>query len=132
MSRKKTLRVFLDEGVPDSVGRVFEDHGHDVIYMRDAIARGAPDTLVCAAAEANEAILVACDGDMRQLAKKNGIGAGRFKKLHLIKLTTTSPRYQGRILQAMTLIEHEWTVCRKAGGSRLSIEILTDVIRTCR
>ena len=133
MSRKKVhLKVFLDEGVPNSVGKAFEDHNHEVIYLRDAIDTGSPDTLVCAAAEANEAILVAADGDMKQLARKNGIGRNRFKKLHLIKLTTTSPRYEGRILQAMSLIEHEWDVCRKTAGSRLSIEILTDVIRTVR
>lgn len=110
----------------------FASFGHIVIYLRDAIEPGSPDTLVCATAEANDAILVACDGDMRELAKLHGVGRMRFKKLHLIKLTTEAPRYDGRIKQAMSLIEHEWGICSKKGASRLFIEIQTDVIRTVR
>jgi predicted nuclease of predicted toxin-antitoxin system len=132
VSRKKKLKLFLDEGVPDSVGRIFASFGHNVIYLRDAIEPGSPDTLVCAAAEANDAILVACDGDMRELARQHGLGRMRFKKLHLIKLSTEAPRYDGRIKQAMSLIEHEWGICLKKGESRLFIEIQTDVIRTVR
>lgn len=132
MSRKKKLRLFLDEGVPDSVGRIFASFGHEVIYLRDAIEPGSPDTLVCATAEANDAILVACDGDMRELARQHGVGRMRFKKLHLIKLSTEAPKYDGRVKLAMTLIEHEWGICSMKRGSRLFIEIQTDVIRTVR
>jgi hypothetical protein len=100
--------------------------------LRDAVRRGSPDTLVCATAEANDAILVACDGDMRELAKQHGVGRMRFKKLHLIKLSTEAPKYDGRVKLAMSLIEHEWGICSKKGASRLFIEIQTDVIRTVR
>lgn len=102
-SGKSKLRFFLDEGVPDSVGKKCSDAGHEVIYLRDCIATGSPDELVCVAAEKNEAILVACDGDMKQLVKKFGIGNGRFKKLSLIKLSVNSPLAAPRIGQAMSL-----------------------------
>jgi hypothetical protein len=82
--------------------------------------------------EANDAILVACDGDMRRSAKRYGIGNGRFKKLSLIKFTTTAPRYASRAEQAMSLIEHEWTISQAKAGRRLFVEIMTDVIRTMR
>ena len=58
---RPTLKLFIDEGVPDSVGRAFLASGHKVVYLRDAIATGSPDQLVCAVSEANDAILVALD-----------------------------------------------------------------------
>ncbi len=102
------LKVFLDESVPDSVGRVFSQQGHSVILLREAIATGAPDLLVCAAADANDATLVALDGDMRQIAKANGVGGGRFKSLSLIKLSCRTSQAAARVDEAMSLIEHEW------------------------
>jgi predicted nuclease of predicted toxin-antitoxin system len=56
------LRLFLDEGVPDSAGRALAAAGHEVIYEREAIIKGAPDQSVCAVSEANDAILVALMG----------------------------------------------------------------------
>ena len=129
---KERLKLFLDEGVPASVGREFFESGHEVIYLKDCIATGSPDDLVCVAAEQNEAILVACDGDMRKMVKRFGIGAGRFAKLSLIKLSVNSPLCAPRIRQAMSLIEHEWMVSSEKQARRLYIEIKSDVIRTYR
>ena len=129
---KPKLKLFLDEGVPASVGREFDDSGHEVIYLKDCIATGSPDDLVCVAAEKNEAILVACDGDMKQMVKRFGIGNGRFAKLSLIKLSVNSPLCAPRIRQAMSLIEHEWAISEEKQTRRLFIEIRADVIRTYR
>ena len=64
------LRFFLDEGVPDSVGLVLRQAGHQVTLLRESgIATGSADTVVCVTAEANDCILVAQDGDMKQLAR---------------------------------------------------------------
>jgi predicted nuclease of predicted toxin-antitoxin system len=130
--RGNKLRLFLDEGVPDAVGRQFVAFGHEVIYLRDCIATGSPDDLVCVAAEANEAILVACDGDMRQMVKRFGIGNGRFKKLSLIKLSCPEPQAANRLKEAMTLIEHEWRVSQAKTARRLYIEVSPAVIKTMR
>ncbi|WP_156668181.1 DUF5615 family PIN-like protein [Rhizobium bangladeshense] len=129
---KSQLRFFLDEGVPDSVGKKCSDAGHEVIYLRDCIATGSPDELVCVAAEKNEAILVACDGDMKQLVKKFGIGNGRFKKLSLVKLSVNSPLAAPRMEQAMSLIEHEWDVSKTKTARRIYVEIGVHAIRTLR
>ncbi|MBB4065750.1 DUF5615 family PIN-like protein [Gellertiella hungarica] len=131
-SEKSRLRFFLDEGVPDSVGRKCSDAGHDVIYLRESIATGSPDELVCVAAEKNQAILVACDGDMKQLVKKFGIGNGRFRKLSLVKLSVNSPSAAPRMEQAMSLIEHEWDISTTKAARRVYIEIGDRVIRTFR
>lgn len=129
---KTCLRLFLDEGVPDAVGRVFEKHGHHVIYLREAIATGSPDELVCVAAIENDSILVALDGDMKKIAKKSGVSGSRFAKLSLIKLSCKAPMADKRVEQAMSLIEHEWDYSDKKVARRLYIEIKPDVIRTLR
>jgi len=59
------LRFLLAEGVPVSVAKVLKEAGHDVLLHWDVLARGSPDAVVCAAAEINECILVACDKDVR-------------------------------------------------------------------
>ena len=126
------LRIFTDEGVPDSVGDRFSACGHHVIRLREAVATGSPDPLVCAAAEANDAILVALDGDMWALAQRRGIGQRRFRTLSLIKISCKVTRAGERIEAAMSLIEHEWLYSAGQADRRLFIEIGSDVIRTFR
>lgn len=132
MRARPKLRFFLDEGVADSVGRFLEGEGHFVILLRDSITTGSKDPLVCVAAEANDAILVAHDADMRGLAKRYGVTNGRFKRLSLIKLSCTEPRAVDRLREALSLIEHEWEVSRTMAARRLFVEVSKDVIRTMR
>lgn len=129
---KLTLRFFLDEGVPDSVGRYLSRAGHAVIYLRDAIPTGSADQLVCAASEANEAILVAMDGDMKKIAQRHGVGQSRFRRLNLIRLACRESRAATRLEEAMSLVEHEWSVGHGGRLRRIFIEILDSAIRTNR
>lgn len=121
--KKPRLRLFLDEGVPRAVGRKLDDLGHDVIYLHEAIALGSSDLLVCAAAEANSAILVALDGDMRQIAKGHGVSNGRYKKLSLIKLSCSEVQAAARIEQFIELIESEWRLSNEKVGRRLFVDV---------
>ncbi len=132
MSTETTLKLFLDEGVPDSVGRVFEEHGHKVTYLNRTLVRGSSDQLVCAIADINEAVLVALDGDMKAIAKANGVGAGRYLKLGLIKLSCKEPKAAERVRSAMSLIEHEWNYGILNRHRRIFIEIGDLAIRTYR
>lgn len=129
---KLVLKLFLDEGVPNSVGRAFEDSGHEVIYLRDAIATGSPDQLVCAVAEANDAILVALDGDMRRIAQRHGVGQRRYRRLSLIKLSCRETRAAERVRAAMSFIEHEWNYSSGSADRRIFIEINIDAMHTKR
>jgi predicted nuclease of predicted toxin-antitoxin system len=126
------LRVLLDEGVPSDVAKAFAANGHEVIPFEEAVKRGAEDLLVCAAAEANNAILVAFDKDMSQIARRLGISGSRFKKLSLIKLGCSEPLAAKRLAQAMSFIEHEWAVADTKAGRRLFVEIGTHVLRSWR
>jgi predicted nuclease of predicted toxin-antitoxin system len=125
------LRAFLDEGVPVEVSRIFEAHGHEVVPFAEALKPGSADVLVCAAAQANEAILVAFDRDMKKLAQRQGVSAKRFSKLHLLQFECQEPMAATRLEQAMSLVVHEWAII-DAKAARLHIVIGKQVLRSHR
>ena len=131
-TERPRLRFLLDEGAPRSVGRYLESRGHDVIYFDAALMPGSPDVLVAKTAEANDAILIALDGDMKTLAKRAGIGGGRFKRLSLLKLSCREPTAAQRVEQAISLIENEWTISDAKAARRLFVEIGDAFIKTFR
>lgn len=89
------MRFFVDQCVPDSVGRTLREAGYETILLREKIATNSPDTLVAAIAEANNAILVTMDSDFKKIASQYGIGQSRFRKLSLIQFSKCqSPRLQ--------------------------------------
>lgn len=126
------LRLFIDQCVPNSVAAAFRDAGHEVILLREKIAPNSPDPLVCAVTEANDAILVSHDNDMKQLARRRSVGRVRFRRLSLIKLTCRKSRAAIRVTQAMSLIEHEWANAADNPDRRIFIEIGDAAIRTMR
>ncbi len=122
---KVRFRVLLDEGVPDAAGRVFEKCGHGVIYHRDVILPGTDDRVVAATALENQAILVAQDADMKQIAQRYGMTArnDRFDRLSLIRLCCKETLVPKRLEYAMSFIEHEWEVCEAKASRRMWVEI---------
>ncbi len=117
------LRLFLDEGAPVSVGRAFEEAGHEVIKFREAVAPASPDDLVCKAAELNGAILLAWDKDMKALASRVGMGRRQFRTLSLIRFNCRESRGYARAKEAMSLIEHEWAARKDVADRRIFIVI---------
>jgi predicted nuclease of predicted toxin-antitoxin system len=128
------LRFVLDEGVPNAVGTALQAARHNVIFLNrgDLVPRGAKDSLVCAFAILNDAILVAMDGDMKVIARGVGITGSAYARLNLLKLSCLETEAADRVTAAMTLIEHEWHVSAGAPGRRLFVEIRTSVIRSNR
>jgi predicted nuclease of predicted toxin-antitoxin system len=66
-SPSAVMRFFVDQNVPDSVGRFLESRGYAVILLRNRIPTDSPNTLVAAVSEANNAVLVTFDPDFRAL-----------------------------------------------------------------
>lgn len=126
------LPLFFDEGAPRSVGRFFESHGHSVTYMQDVMERGSPDALVAEIAQRNDAILVAVDKDMRQIAKQHGIGSSRFKQLDLLQFRCSEVEAVQRVADAYSLIVHEWQAVKALESTRFWIEVGSSYIRTQR
>jgi predicted nuclease of predicted toxin-antitoxin system len=134
IAERPRLRVFLDAGVPDSVGDVFLKYGHEVIYHRNALPEKTVDKLVCVTALAREAILVGIDRDMRSFPARFGVSqhSERFKRLSIIRLCCNETLASKRLEQAMTLIEHEWTVSEEKVARRLWVDVGPHHIRTNR
>ena len=130
--RRPKLRVFLDEGVPVQVAQTFEAHGHEVVPFEEAVNRGSHDDLVCRAAEANKAILVAFDKDMKMAARRFGVDNERFKKLSFIHFQCPEPMASKRLEEAMSFIEHEWAVSAQKRARRLNVSIGKHVLRSYR
>lgn len=103
-----------------------------MIPFDKAVTRGSRDELVCIAAEANDAILVAFDNDMKQAARRQGINSTRFKRLSLLKFACEEPMAGKRLEEAMSLVEHEWLVSTEKAARRLFVEIGTHVLRSHR
>lgn len=129
---KPRLRVLLDEGVPRSVGHVLEADGHEVLYFEDVLVKGSTDPVVCTAADANQAVLVALDNDMKAAAKRQGIGQSRYRRLSLIKLSCREPRAARRLSEALDLIKSEWQLGAGHAARRLFVEIGDGFIKTHR
>lgn len=134
MRAANPFRVLLDASVPDSVGAVFAQNGHTVIYHREVLTDGVPDEVVCATALRNEAVLIAIDNDMKRLARRYGTGPenARFKNLSIIRLGCNPVLAAKRVEQAMTLIEHEWAFTGAKAARRLWVDLEPHAIRSHR
>lgn len=128
------LRLFLDAGVPDSVGHVLENRGHDVLYHRYLLPERTPDQVVAATSLANEAVLVAIDNDMKQIAQRYGMTArgDKFAKLSLLRFCCNETLAAKRLEFAMTFVEHEWEVTGAKAARRMWIEIRQHDLRSYR
>lgn len=130
----KTLKVFLDAGVPVAVGGVFEAARIEVIYYRDALPEKVSDDVVCATAIANNAVLVAMDGDMKRKPRAYGVKAkgNRFENLSLIHICCPGPQAANRVRQCLSLIQHEWRYATTKVARRLWVEVAPNYVRTNR
>lgn len=110
----------------------FEAAGHEVIYQRQAIATDATDIVVALASAENDAILISFDKDFRVIASRFAVSNRRLRKLSRIHLRCRESDAAKRVLQAMSLIEAEWTIAQQNPSGRLFVEIQADAIKTLR
>jgi hypothetical protein len=132
MPERQRLKFLTDNCVPDSVGRVLVEAGHEVILLRQILPTNSPDPVVASVAEINEAILVSFDKDFRSLAPRIGIGQQRFRKLSRIGFRCDEPQAAQRLKIALPLIEFEWTAAQETPDKRMIVEIGPTYIRTIR
>jgi predicted nuclease of predicted toxin-antitoxin system len=132
MAAPTPIKFFLDHCVPDSVGQVLRNAGHDVVFLRERLAPDSPDPLVAAFAEMSGAVLVSIDTDFQTLAPRIGVGRRRFRKLSRVGLRCNEPQAARRIEASLTLIEHEWRVAQASSDKRMIVEVGSTHIRTVR
>ena len=127
------MRLFVDHCVPESVPKMLEARGYEVIRLREKTAADSPDTLVAAVAEANNAVLVTMDGDFKSIARRTGIGQRRYRRLSLIRFERCrESKAAARLESALSLIEHEWEVGNGTKDRRMFVVIGAEAIRTHR
>ncbi|PSB20130.1 hypothetical protein C7B65_08740 [Phormidesmis priestleyi ULC007] len=62
-----SLKFFIDQCVPASIGKFLQDSGHEVLILKDYIPIEAPDQIVIAKAQELGAILVSLNGDFADI-----------------------------------------------------------------
>ncbi|HEV2816803.1 MAG TPA: DUF5615 family PIN-like protein [Allosphingosinicella sp.] len=127
------MRFFTDQNVPESVPKLLEESGYEVVRLRERTATDSPDNLVAAVAEVNAAVLVSHDTDFKTIIRRQGIGQRRFRKLSLLRFEgCRESRAAERLSRALTLIEHEWRVGGGDRDRRMFVVITANTIRTHR
>ena len=127
------MRLLPDQNVPNSVARVFQEHGHEVIFLRDILPTDTPDPIVADVSETEGTVLVSCDGDFRRIAPRIPEGQRRrFSRLSRISLNCPEPQAANRVEAAMSFIETEYAIAQQANDPRMIISIGKAVMRTHR
>ena len=62
-----SLRLFIDQCVPNSIIQILRDAKHEVFVLRDYIPIESPDIIVIAKAQELNAILVSLNGDFADI-----------------------------------------------------------------
>jgi hypothetical protein len=132
MAAQLRLKFLTDNCVPDSVGLVLQNAGHEVIRLRDILPTNSPDPIVASVAELNDAILVSFDRDFQALAPRIGVGQRRFRRLSRVGFRCREPNAATRIGLALSLIQHEWAVAQGTADRRMIISISDTTIQTTR
>ena len=63
------MRLLADENIPKLAVDVLRDRGHEVVWVRQN-APGIPDREVLSLAQAEERLLITCDKDFGELARR--------------------------------------------------------------
>lgn len=127
------MRLFTDQNVPESVPKLLEEAGYEVVRLREKTATSSPDNLVAAVSEANEAVLISHDTDFKTIVQRQGIGQRRFRTLSLLRFEKCrESQAADRLSCALSLIEHEWAVGNGEKDRRMFVVVTAQTIRTHR
>jgi hypothetical protein len=112
----KQFRFITDHNVPDSVGNVLIDLGHDVVRLREVMAVDTTDPIVARAAIEDQRVLVSWDRDFNQ----QRFMAPRFARLS--RLSMSGPEMDGaqRLLSIFGLVSF---ALNRAGNNPITIRV---------
>jgi len=116
MSKATTkLAFFLDNNVPDSIGRFLQRRGHSVQRQRFYIPADSPDPLVAMTALQAGRILVTQDKDFNSQRFQQD----RFASLSRVSLSGSAVTLLPALQEHMHLIEFQWAHSQTAGKGRM-------------
>lgn len=99
------LRFFLDNNVPDSIGKYLKRRKHSVLFQRDHIAVDSADPIVGMTALKAERILISWDKDFNSQKFQQD----RFARLSRIALSGDGPTLLPALKEHIELIEFQMT-----------------------
>lgn len=109
------LPLFIDNNVPDSIGRYLQGRGHSVLRQRFHIPADSPDPLVAMTAMKAGRILVTIDKDFNS----QRFHQPKFHNLSRIALSGPSHTLLDALKEHAHLIEYQWGHLKKSGGVRM-------------
>jgi hypothetical protein len=118
----KQFRFLTDHNVPDSVGNVLLDLGHDVVRLRDVMAVDTTDPIVARAAIEDHRVLVSWDRDFNQ----QRFMAPRFAQLS--RLSMSGPEMDGaqRLISVFDLVAF---ALRRAGENPITVRVGSEKVQ---
>ena len=119
MARRTVIRFLTDANVPDSVGNYLAGRGHDVVRVRDIMAKDAKDPVVAEAALTARRVLITWDRDFNH----QRFMQPRHAQLSRIGFSCSEPEGASRI---EALIEYVEFAYERAAGGRMLIRISRD------
>jgi predicted nuclease of predicted toxin-antitoxin system len=128
------MTLLIDECVPHSVARVFEERGHTVILVTERLGAQSPDPLIAVAGDRLEAIVVTWNHkDFKTLSARipqdNVI---KFRKLGRISFRVNESRGAHRARELIEWIEFEYAQVQKRADKRLLVEVTESTFRVIR
>lgn len=119
------LYLFLDNNVPDSIGRWLQRRGHSVFRQRHHIPANSPDPAVATTAMQAGRILLTQDKDFNQ----QRFDQPRYATLSRISLTGVSHTLMPALKEHIHLVEAQWAHVKASGQPRMLAYIKKGCIR---
>lgn len=119
------LPFFLDNNVPDSIGKYLQNRGHSVKRQRFHIPADSPDPVVATTAMESGRILVTQDKDFNSQRFQQD----RFERLSRVSVSGPSHTLLAAMKEHIHLIEYQWEHMVGSGGKRIIAHVKVGQIR---
>jgi predicted nuclease of predicted toxin-antitoxin system len=128
------MRLLIDENVPRSVTKFFQDRGHQTTLVSEVLMPSTPDLVLAEVGDRFGLIVVSWNTkDFRRLAERAPKGGHqRFRKLGRISFKCPEPMGVKRLEKLIELIELEYKLVQQERDHRLIVEISSNTIRMIR
>ncbi len=121
--QRPKLRFFLDQNVPDAIGRYLRGRGHSVLLLRHHIPDSSPDPVVGMTALKANRILVTQDRDFNAQRFRQE----RFAELSRISLCGPGPTLLPAFKEHIDVLEFQ--MLRAPAGGRMVAQVQIGIIR---
>jgi predicted nuclease of predicted toxin-antitoxin system len=118
------MLLLIDENVPVSVAKLFEERGHEVRYVRDLLPAATPDPVIAAIGDRLSAVVVTWDRDFERLVKRIPEGnRTRFRRLGRISFRCNEVRGRELLLRWIEMIELHYARAQQDPDIRMLVQI---------